>query len=237
MHCISVLDVEEGFSDKQNSKTIDHHKVPEQARQEIFDRFWKETDWDQRKIYVCSMVDVVEKKEIKQEKNSRRSCSLQYHLNVGDERVRVCTTMFQNTIKIPHRTILIWLERGKDGIVKTSKYSSQQERTKGKNASEKERVPKANLFVDQLTKVPSHYCRQSTAKTYLWPHDNTTDVHRKYCNWIIKNCPDFLPLSLTVFKAILKQNNIEIWQPKKINVIPALPTSKGTFRKKLTWDV
>ena len=146
------------FCDKQDSKTVHCHKVSEKARQEVFDRFWKETDWNQRQTYVCSMLDVVEKKEIKGEKNSRRSCSLHYHLKVGDERIRVCATMFQNTLKIPHRTILNWLGKGKDGMVKTSKYSPQQERSKGKNASDKERARIANLFMDQLSKVPSHYC-------------------------------------------------------------------------------
>ena len=99
-------------------------------------------------------------------------------VKVGDKRICVCATMFQNTLKIPHRTILNWLGRGKDGMVKTSKYSPHQERTKGKNASDKERVCMANLFVDQLDKVPSHYC----PKTYPWPYDfkNATDVHHKY---------------------------------------------------------
>ena len=36
--------------------------------------FWKQIDWDQRHIYVCSMIDVVEKKQGKGDANDAQRC-------------------------------------------------------------------------------------------------------------------------------------------------------------------
>ena len=99
--------------DTPKSKTIHCHTVSEDERKELFDMFWKQIDWNQRRIYLCSMIDVVEKKQGKGDA-CRHSCSLQCHLKVRQTRVRVCATMFQNTLKIPHCTILNWLKNGKD---------------------------------------------------------------------------------------------------------------------------
>ena len=49
--------------DTPKSKTIHCHAVSEDERKELFDVFWKQIDWDQRRIYVCSMINVVEKKQ------------------------------------------------------------------------------------------------------------------------------------------------------------------------------
>ena len=200
--------------DMQDSKTVRCSRISDESRQKLFDMFWKELDWDQRRIYVCSMVDVVPKKETKkgEGQESRRSCSLHYHLKVEDQRIRVCTKMFQNTLQIPHRTIIYWLDKGKDGMIRSTKYSPMQERTKGKNAHDKERVRLANIFVDQLDKVPSHYCRKSSTKKYLWPYDfkSAQDVYTNYCKWIEENHNNSQPLSATTFKSILKEENIEI---------------------------
>jgi hypothetical protein len=199
--------------DMQDSKTVRCSRISDESRQKLFDMFWKELDWDQRRIYVCSMVDVVPKKETKkgEGQESRRSCSLHYHLKVEDQRIRVCTKMFQNTLQIPHRTIIYWLDKGKDGMIRSTKYSPMQERTKGKNAHDKERVRLANIF-DQLDKIPSHYCRKSSTKKYLWPYDfkSAQDVYTNYRKWIEENHNNSQPLSATTFKSILKEENIEI---------------------------
>jgi hypothetical protein len=202
--------------DTPKSKTLQCHTISDDNRKELFDMFWKEMDWDQRRVYVCTMIDVVGKKQSKGVA-SRRSCSLQYHLKVRETRVRVCVTMFQNTLKIPHRTILNWVENGKDGMTPSTRFSPKQQRTEGKNAKDKERVRLANLFVEGLDKVPSHYCRKSSTKSYLWPYDfaNFKDVHDKYCKWIKDNHAEHPPVSRTVFRTILNEKNIEIWQPKK----------------------
>ena len=142
------------------------------------------------------MIDVVEKKQGKGDA-SRRSCSLQYHLKVRQTHVRVCATMFQNTLKILHCIILNWLKNSKDGMTPSTKFSPTQHRKEGENAKDKERVCLANSFVDGSDKVPSHCFRKSSTKNYLWPYDfaNFKDVHNKYSKWIEDNHAEYPPAS------------------------------------------
>lgn len=196
--------------------------VSEEKRNIIFTQFWSNTDWNQRRTYVCSLVDVVAKQTITE--GSRRSCSLRYFLKVGegsDDRVRVCATMFENTFAIPHRTILSWISKSTHGLPSTAPKSDDQQRTNGQYAVSIQKTNLAGEFIDKLDKVPSHYCRSSTQKLYVWPNDfkSAADIHGKYVKWVENqsNIEDNMkiPLSLTSFKTLLKKKNISVFQPRK----------------------
>ncbi|CAB4014572.1 Hypothetical predicted protein [Paramuricea clavata] len=139
-----------------------------------------------RRMYVCTMVDVVPKKETK---------------------------------------------KGKGRNDRINQILTNARKNQRENAHDKERVCLANIFVDQLDKVPSHYCRKSSTKKYLWPYDfkSAQDVYTNYRKWIEENYNNSQLLSATTFKSILKEENIEIWQPKKDQCDTCISYNQGNI--------
>lgn len=56
------------------------HLVGEEDRQHLFQRFWSEMDWKQRKTFVASMVTKSETKQKTTKQKSRRQTTFSYHL-------------------------------------------------------------------------------------------------------------------------------------------------------------
>jgi len=69
------------------------HLVSEKDRKRIFTSFWSSMDWDQRKIYVVGLADMVDVKRKRSESN-RRQHSVKYHLRKGETKFQVCINMF-----------------------------------------------------------------------------------------------------------------------------------------------
>ena len=69
------------------------HEFSDDDRQEIFHSFWKELDWEQRKVFVPSMVDVCSIEKPKGERLTSRA-SLKFSLKKNGERKRVCKQFF-----------------------------------------------------------------------------------------------------------------------------------------------
>jgi len=59
------------------------HLVSHEDCQRIFTSFWSSMDWDQRKIYVIGLADMVDVKRKRSELN-RRQHSVKYHLRKGE---------------------------------------------------------------------------------------------------------------------------------------------------------
>ena len=190
-------------------------QLSEEDRLSIFQRFWTQSDWQQRRQYVCSLVDSVDKQR-KTVCQSRRMRSLKYFLKLGEKRVRVCAHMFSATLVVPRRTVLNWIGDAEHSLPTSPIYAKKKKlKETCQNRANKRILAKA--FLTQLDKVPSHYCRKSSTKNYLWPGDfpSSADIHRRYTEWLSKNHPDESPASLTTMKEILESENIKIFQPRK----------------------
>lgn len=71
----------------------------------------------EKKVYVLSLVDILDVKERKQDKEvSRRRRFMRYHLKKNDERVPVCIAMFLNTLGIGKRTVYFWVDHADSEI-------------------------------------------------------------------------------------------------------------------------
>ncbi|XP_062301193.1 uncharacterized protein LOC134006123 [Scomber scombrus] len=69
-------------------------------------------------------------------------------------------------------------------------------------------------FLNDLPKVPSHYCRSSTSKQYLEPvFQSIADLHREYHRAAEEKM--VRPLSSKVFTEEFKQQNLGLYHPKK----------------------
>lgn len=65
----------------ERSKVRACSEINEEDRKNLFDNFWKTMSWDQRKIYVVSLVDILQtKRKRTTAESSRRSDTLMYNL-------------------------------------------------------------------------------------------------------------------------------------------------------------
>uniref|UniRef100_UPI0037E8F1FA uncharacterized protein n=1 Tax=Semicossyphus pulcher TaxID=241346 RepID=UPI0037E8F1FA len=89
------------------------NEIDDEARREVFDEFWQQMNWVQRKLYVAGQVDrdPVERTRAVGSQ-SRRSVSLRYHLLVDGKRKQVCKNMFLSTLGIGEWSVLNWAQKG-----------------------------------------------------------------------------------------------------------------------------
>ncbi|KAE8289204.1 hypothetical protein D5F01_LYC13084 [Larimichthys crocea] len=89
------------------------NEINEEARKKVFDEFWQDMNWAQRKQYVAGQVDCdpVERSRAAGSQ-SRRSVSLRYHLMVDGKRKQVCKNMFLSTLGVGEWSVLNWAQNG-----------------------------------------------------------------------------------------------------------------------------
>jgi len=92
------------------------HQVSEENRQRIFTSFWSSMDWDQRKIYLVGLTDMVGVKR-KRSKSNKRQHSVKYHLRKGDTKFQVCKNMFLSTLCLGDWAVQNWLKTAEDGMI------------------------------------------------------------------------------------------------------------------------
>lgn len=90
------------------------NEISEDTRKKVFNEFWQQMNWAQRKMYVAGQVDrnAVERSRAVGSQ-SRRLVSLRYHLMVDGKRKQVCKNMFLSTLGIGEWSVLNWAHTGK----------------------------------------------------------------------------------------------------------------------------
>jgi len=94
-----------------NSKMHKCAEIDEKTRQELFDQFWTEMDWSQKKDYMCSLVKRIHTKTQTVAGTSRRSSTLVYYLNARGTYLRVCKCMFHSTFGLSDKSVYRWVIR------------------------------------------------------------------------------------------------------------------------------
>ncbi|KAF6206713.1 hypothetical protein GE061_017949 [Apolygus lucorum] len=229
------------FSAKcKQMKTRSCDQISEEDRLPIFQRFWKEMTWETKKMYVCGLVTLQEKRSSSHSspgKVSRRKNSFFYHLRVGNITMPVCKSMFLNTLGLREKTVRKWVMKfhaepnttfspdETQGINETDDplqecLEDQEERVKappsrGRSRDAlKQRNAHLKSFLEMIPKLPSHYARKDTNKLYLQVDFACfADLHNVYK----KKCADdgLEPLCRTAFDKVCKRFNIAIFQPRK----------------------
>nr|CAI5848981.1 unnamed protein product [Callosobruchus analis] len=166
-------------------------------------------DWGQKKIFVSGLIDVCPPKSRK--KNSsctvpKKTVTLNYHLKKDNKRLSVCKLMFLNTLGIGEWSAREWALKGQHKSSLHVKKCNVPLKPKGNEHLES--------FLNELPKIPSHYCRSQSSKLYLEPiFKSQKEVFDVY----VENCSEskIKPLSLTQFKKFFIKMNIGLFQPKK----------------------
>ena len=121
-YCSSIKNEQGGFPEhaprfmgprcdsKRCERARSCHLLSDEDRQKIFSNFWSTMDWDQRKIYVVSLADMVDVKR-KMGDSKRRQCTVKYHLKKGDAKLQVCKNMYLSTLCLGtwSHTFVLWL--------------------------------------------------------------------------------------------------------------------------------
>ncbi|CAH1963625.1 unnamed protein product [Acanthoscelides obtectus] len=168
------------------SSKIECRKLTQENREYIFNIFWNHMHWQERKIYIQSLVEIENVKRRRgANENSRRNYSLKYYLKVENKELRVCKKMFLNTMSMKESTVLNW--------TKSDKLEENEKRLNDKRKQSRSkmyggRYEALNQFFDSLPKVESHYCRASSSKLYLEPMWASTN--QLYGFYKCHHCPD-----------------------------------------------
>lgn len=103
----------------EKSQFFQCNVIKKAQREEIFNSFWKNLDWKERKAVIINLVEKssVARRTQKSDK-SRRNASIKYYLKIDNQNVRVCKKMFLNTFCLGEWTVLNWINKNNGfGIV------------------------------------------------------------------------------------------------------------------------
>ncbi|XP_072382261.1 uncharacterized protein [Diabrotica undecimpunctata] len=180
----------------------------EDVRKRIFEHFWKIT-WEQRHAFVAAHVKHINKiKNTVHRDDSRRTKTLQYRLNNGQEQLQVCRQMFLDTLGIKYRMVQYWVKQSSFEMPHApggKRYKTDQKLL--------DNIDFLDNFLNALSKMPSHYARKCSSKLYLEPTFHIMDVYKFYlskCEQETVGC-----VSRTTFSAMIVKKNISILPTKK----------------------
>lgn len=206
-------------------KARDCSRIDESLRKELFQYFWENMNWDQRKIYIASLVKANNVKRRRTDSSKsvpRRSSTLTYTINgKGGTKFNVCKKLFLSTYGLGEWTVSNWVARGIDNAGMTFSTETRNRHRKQPKIPDSIQSSKAfmNEFLDRLPKLPSHYCRASSSKLYLEPvfGNSMSLLYAEYC----KKCKEFngenpiKPLSKATFDNVVAEKSLAFQPPKK----------------------
>ena len=186
--------------------------INQATRESIFKLFWRNMDWKQKKVYVVNLVDKCAVKRRTTER-ARKKVSYKYFLKLNDERVQVCKEMFLSTLGLNEKMVYQWLETGESGVPTDVNIEGLPDKS-GRGGRTSEAMEHARQYLNDLPKLPSHYCRSSTSKQYLEPVFVTLQqLHTEYQR---KMAEESKPaLKMTQFTIVFKKMNLSLYRPKK----------------------
>lgn len=196
---------------RENGK-IKCASITEDERNGIFKAFWNLT-WGEKKTYINNLVVSLPTKRYRDRRNadvSKRLQSLIYYLRVKDNNIRVCRTMFLNTLNVGRWSILQWKN------ISLSREPTCQRVTKENRVQPYAKENRELFtFIDSLPVMESHYCRASSTKKYLLPEwSSKQSLYRFYVNDWCKT-RNVKALSIASFSHSLDRHNIDFFRPKK----------------------
>lgn len=196
--------------------------IDEETRASLFKEFWDKMSWDQKKIYVASLVKKKEKHASRKEpcEKSRRTFTYEYTIKLPNGNVvPVCKPMFLATFGLKEWSVMNWVSSSNSGILPSKEISlSTRQRAQTTGIAKKILTD----FLEKMPKLPSHYCRQNTKKVYIEPVGvhNISDIYREY-EKLCKNNTEgpVAPLSRFTFDSVIHDLNISFQPPKKDRVL------------------
>ncbi|XP_072378606.1 uncharacterized protein [Diabrotica undecimpunctata] len=192
--------------------TLKCETIDENSRKDIFKQFWSFT-WGEKKTLVNEWVTTIETMRPRNRNTkeiTKRANTFIYHLKVNNEKVKVCRTMFLNTLDLGRWTVKSWK---KDFTMQPPSILRRHNQPSKSVVSQ----PKQSLFqfLDSLPVMEAHYCRATSQKLYLLPEWKSKEsLYQFYVNDWCKN-QNIKPLSIALFSNEFEGKNFALFRPKK----------------------
>lgn len=182
--------------------------ITDEQRRKIFDGFWSEMDWHQRKLFVCTLVNHHPTTQKRTQTKSRRNFSLFYHLKIDNNVIPVCKKMFLSTLGLGEWSVQNWVKNSCDTGIPKITPTTVPTKIKRVNVERRNTV---RAFLEKLPKMPSHYCRSTTSKLYL---ETIFQSYKEVYDVYKKDEPESA-VGYDVFLKEMKNANIDVYHPRK----------------------
>lgn len=188
-------------------RTLLCNKVSETDRRRAFEYFWSLSSWTARKTYLRGLVTTktpTRRRKHVTNTESRKKTSHDCFLSTSKGKVLVCKTMLLNTLNVGRNTFERWtLEKQ----INPKENSDTSKKIRSNDNPNKLQLMK---WLQNLPKVPGctsskRLCIESMFRSNLHMYE----VYKNFCN---ANKLRFI--SLTLFRNILKAENISINKPR-----------------------
>lgn len=145
----------------KNSSKRDCYEFDEKFRNEIFNFFWQQLNWPERKVYVCDLIKVDATKI-----DIHRNASLKYFLRMNGVAKCVCKKMFINTIGIGENTFRIWMSqlRADDNSPTVDTVHTNVIEKSAVHRTEKVVRVRENAFKSKQEESPDYWIREKVKK-------------------------------------------------------------------------
>lgn len=164
---------------KENCRYRCRDKLNEESRQLIFDGFWKLGDHTRQWDFLVRCVKQLEKKQTTvKNANSRRALSREYNFTMDNNSIKICKTMFLNTLGISETFVTTALSKiGTGGIVDMDRRGKHNVRPNKKSEAAMQNI---RTHINLFPAVPSHYTRKNSKRKFLEEGLNIAKMCRLY---------------------------------------------------------
>ncbi|XP_022829230.1 uncharacterized protein LOC111358350 [Spodoptera litura] len=198
----------------RKSKVRNCERFENERRQEIHTNFWKNLNWDQRKVYVVGLVNRKGTARKTNDQGSRREGTFDYFLPMNEgQNLQVCRTTFLNTLCLGSYTVQSWVKKSRDRVIPCQEIQNTM-RSRTPRSGTQQKLLTARNFLDNIPKLPSHYARKETSKLYLEPvYRSLSDLYKQYKEHCTEK--EEPVLSRFTFEKLFHEKNLSLYTLKK----------------------
>lgn len=204
-----------GVTCNENCRLKCSKRVGKEARQLIFEEFWRLGDHTRQWDFIIHCVKQSDKRQVTVNPGteSRRKFTRNYYFKIQHEEIKVCKSMFLNTLNISETWVTTALAK-----MQYSGTVNSDERGKHKNRPatiKKEIKDTVRNHIKMFPTVPSHYTRKDSQKTYLEEGLSIQKMFRLYTDFCNEN-KIIEKATQRQYRDIFNQEfNIGFFKPKK----------------------
>lgn len=200
------------FCKKSNVRNCE--KFNDEIRMEIHNCFWKQMNWDQRKVYVAGLVTRKKTTRKTSGQASRREGTFDYFLPIDEcQKLQVCRTTFLNTLCLGSFTVQSWVKKAHCGVIPCQEIQNIERVTTPRSGT-KRKLLTAHNFLNNIPKLPSHYARRESSRLYLEPtFRSLSDLYNKYKEYCAQNEEPFI--CRFTFEKVFRDKNLSLYILKK----------------------
>lgn len=181
----------------------------EDKRKNIHYMFWQLDEMAKNHFYSKFVERTAAKRHKKVQEKVVRQYSYKYYFQDNDIFIQICQKFFLSTLNISERRIYYFFKNSLNAATGVASSPKQ-----GKHIKNKTPTPQITEIINHINSFPrveSHYCRQSTSRSYL---DSTLNVSKMY-NLYREKCIGPLVKENVYRKVFNEEFNLAFHVPKK----------------------